>query len=66
MNDRLVHSQSLLATLKSVKGSLRERSPDVWQVRVPLGRDLPRHYRNAAATVQETKRDALGEPQRVS
>jgi len=42
-----------------VKGSLRERSPGVWQVRVSLGRDPATHrYRYAAATVRGTKRDA--------
>ena len=40
-------------------GSLRERSPGVWQVRVSLGRDPATHrYRYAAATVRGTKRDA--------
>ena len=42
-----------------MKGSLRERSPGVWQVRVSLGRDPGRRRnRYAAATVRGTKRDA--------
>ena len=40
-------------------GSLRERSPGVWQARVSLGRDpATRRYRYAAAAVGGTKRDA--------
>ena len=55
----LVHNLSIIATPKSVKGSLRERSPGVWQVRVSLGRDPATHrYRYAAATVRGTKTDA--------
>jgi len=49
----------MIATPKPVKGSLRERSPGVWQVRASLGRDPATHrYRYAAATVRGTKRDA--------
>ena len=59
MTDRLVHKLSIIATPKSVKGSLRERSPGVWQVRVSLGRDPATHrYRYAAATVRGANRDA--------
>ncbi len=49
----------MIALQKSVKGSLRERSPGVWQVGVSLGRDPATHrYRYAAATVRGAKRDA--------
>ena len=54
-----VHNLSITATLIPVRGSLRERSPGVWQVKVSLGRDpATRRYRYAAATVRGTKRDA--------
>jgi len=50
---------SIIATLKSVKGSLRERSPGVWQVRVALGRDpATGGYRYAATTVHGGRRAA--------
>jgi len=40
-----------------VRGSLRERSPGVWQVRVSLGRN-PGRYADASTTVQRGRRDA--------
>ena len=66
MTDRLAHNLSIIATLKSVQGSLRERSPGVWQVRVALGRDPTTHrYRYAHATVHGGRRDAQREAARL-
>ncbi len=42
-----------------MKGSLRERSPGVWQTRVSLGHDPETHrYRYAQATARGGRRDA--------
>jgi hypothetical protein len=55
--DSLVHSLSIIATPKSVKSSLRERSPGVWQVRVSFGCDsATRRQRDVAETVRAAKR----------
>ncbi|HEX4175125.1 MAG TPA: tyrosine-type recombinase/integrase [Acidimicrobiales bacterium] len=50
-----------------MSGSLRERSPGVWQVRVSLGRDPSTHrYRYAHATVHGGRRDAQREAARLA
>jgi integrase len=57
---------SIIDTLKSVQGSLRERSPGVWQVRVSLGRDpKTKRYRYVATTVHGGRRAAQREAARL-
>jgi integrase len=61
------HNLTIISRLKSVSGSLRERSPGVWQVRVSLGRDPSTHrYRYAHATVHGGRRDAQREAARLA
>jgi len=60
------HNLTIIDRLKSVSGSLRERSPGVWQVRVSLGRDPKTHrYRYAHATVHGGRRAAQREAARL-
>jgi hypothetical protein len=60
------HNLTIITRLKSVSGSLRERSPGVWQVRVSLGRDPKTHrYRYAHATVHGGRRAAQREAARL-
>ena len=57
---------SIIDTLKSVQGSLRERSPGVWQVRVSLGRDpTTKRYRYVSVTVRGGRRAAQREAARL-
>jgi integrase len=57
---------SIIDTLKSVQGSLRERSPGVWQVRVSLGRDpATKRYRYVTTTVHGGRRAAQREAARL-
>ncbi len=66
MTDRLVHNLPRIAALKSVPGSLRERSPGVWQVRVCVGRDpKTKRYRYVSTTVHGGRRAAQREAARL-
>jgi integrase len=61
-----VHNLSIIATLKSVQGSLRERSPGVWQVRVSIGRDpKTKRYIYASSTIRGGRRAAQREAARL-
>jgi hypothetical protein len=49
-----------------MSGSLRERSPGVWEIRVALGRDpLTGNYRTVSRTVHGGKRKAREEIARI-
>jgi hypothetical protein len=66
LTDRLVHNLSIIATLNPVQGSLRERSPGVWQVRVSVGRDpVTKRYRYVSSTVRGGRRAAEREAARL-
>ena len=66
LTDRLVHNLSIVTTLKSVQGSLRERSQGVWQVRVSLGLDpTTKRYVYVSTTVRAGRRAAQREAARL-
>ena len=56
-----VHNVSMIATPIPVKGSLRDRSPGVWHVRVSLGRDpASGRHRYTTTTVRGGRRKRRG------
>ncbi|MGH9131915.1 MAG: hypothetical protein ACRDWV_09655 [Acidimicrobiales bacterium] len=43
-------------------GSVRERRPGVWELRVYIGRDVGGRFRHRQVTVEGTKREQLSGP----